>query len=916
MPAIHSAKPRLVILDSHGILFRAFFALGSVPNPLSSSKGEPTYATYGYAESLLRVLEVLQPTHIVAAWDMGGKTFRHEASDAYKATRRETPPDLLPQMARVREMLETFSIPVFEMAGYEADDLAGTISTITARQGVETWIVTLDTDLVQLIGPNVNLFMFRPYQRDVVMYDEAKAAERYGFSPRFMIDYKALKGDTSDNVEGIKGIGEKTATDLIRQFGGVPAIYDNIELTRGAVKQKLLDGKERAFANLGLVTIRTDLPIEFNLDDCRVKDYDRNRVMDFFRELEFRSLIPRLPASLGDDAAAATATDVEEDTQGVDYASVTDAGQLQGLVAALRTAGSFGFTAVSTGGGQSEQMLLGLAFATAPGKAWYVPVGHAPRLDAPTAQLGLAAVVDALGPLLADASLRVTTYGTKSLMHELERRGMGIEGDEFDVSIAAFLLGETSQTLVALVNERLGIELVPLLTLTGSGRTAVSLAQVDLEKVSEYACQQAEMLLRIRPQLEEQLHERGQWPLFAEMELPLVPVLYRMEQVGIAVDVEVLHDLSKAMVKEIARAEREIYALVGHEFNIGSPQQLSDVLFKEMGLPKSRKTTQGYSTDQRALESLRPITPIIDLIFEYRGLTKLKSTYTDSLPLTLGPDGRIHTDFQQTIASTGRLSSTNPNLQNIPVRTEAGRDIRRAFVASHFEDPWFVAADYSQIELRVLAEVTGDQGLIEAFLGDQDIHRATAATVYGVQPDEVTRQMRDTAKMVNFGIAYGMGEFGLSSRTGMSREESEAFIAGYYRNFPGIAEWQKKTLAFTHETGYAETLFGRRRYLPAIRGTNFQVRAAAEREAINMPIQGTAADIIKVAMIRIDAEMRERDLKSRMILQVHDELIFECPAEERDAIRELAQRLMPASIVMNVPLKVDLKQGRNWGQMA
>ena len=918
MPASPSGKPRLVILDSHGILFRAFFALGSVPNPLTSSKGEPTYATYGYAESLLRVLEVLKPTHIVAAWDMGGKTFRHEASEAYKATRRETPPDLLPQMARVREMLETFNIPIFEMAGYEADDLAGTISNIAAKQGVETWIVTLDTDLVQLIGPNINVFMFRPYQRDVVMYDEAKAAERYGFSPKFMIDYKALKGDTSDNVEGIKGIGEKTATDLIRQFGGVPAIYENIELTRGAVKQKLLDGKERAFANLHLVTIQTDLPIEFKLDDCRVKDYDRNRVMDFFRELEFRSLIPRLPQSLGDEtaAAAAEAAPEAEEAEGVHYTCVTEESQLRALGEALRAAGAFGFSALSTGGGTSDQMLLGLAFATAPGKAWYVPVGHAPRLDAATAQLSVDSVRTTLGPLLADASLRVTTYGTKSLMHQLDQYSMGIEGDEFDVSIAAFLLGETSQNLGALVNEQLGIEMVSLPSLTGTGRNTVSLAQVDLEKVSEYACQQAEMLLRIRPELEEQLKERGQWPLFAEMELPLVPVLYRMEKLGIAVNVEVLHDLSKAMVTDIDRAEREIYALVGHEFNIGSPQQLSDVLFKEMGLPKSRKTTQGYSTDQRALESLRPITPIIDLIFEYRGLTKLKSTYTDSLPLTLGPDGRIHTDFQQTIAATGRLSSTNPNLQNIPVRTDAGRDIRRAFVASYFDDPWFVAADYSQIELRVLAEVTGDKGLIDAFLADQDIHRATAATVYGVQPEEVTRQMRDTAKMVNFGIAYGMGEFGLSSRTGMSREESEAFIAGYYRNFPGIAEWQKTTLAFTHETGYAQTLFGRRRYLPAIRSTNFQVRSAAEREAINMPIQGTAADIIKVAMIRIDAEMRERGLKSRMILQVHDELIFECPADERDDIRELSRRLMPAGIEMKVPLKVDLKQGRNWGEMA
>jgi DNA polymerase-1 len=423
------------------------------------------------------------------------------------------------------------------------------------------------------------------------------------------------------------------------------------------------------------------------------------------------------------------------------------------------------------------------------------------------------------------------------------------------------------------------------------------------------------MLLRVRPQLEAQLNERGQWKLFAEMELPLVPVLFRMEREGVTVDISVLRQIAQEMSGDIARSEREIYDMVGHEFNIGSPQQLSDVLFKELGLPKTRKTTQGYSTDQRALESLRPVSPIIDLIFEYRGLTKLKSTYLDALPGEVADDGRIHTDFQQTVAATGRLSSTAPNLQNIPVRTDTGRNIRRAFVASGFADPWFVAIDYSQIELRVLAHVTGDKGLIDAFLADQDIHKATAARVYRVEPDAVTRQMRDTAKMVNFGIAYGMGEFGLASRTGMSREEADAFIRSYFENFPGIAEWQKTTLAATREKGYAETVFGRRRYLPSIHSTNFQVRSAAEREAINMPIQGTAADIIKLAMIRVDEEMRERQLQSRMILQVHDELIFESPADEIDDMTELACRIMPASLEMRVPLKVDVKKGRNWGEM-
>ena len=897
------------MLDSHGILFRAFFAMANSDRPLMTSKGELTFATHGYAETLIRVLDLLKPTHIVAAWDAGGKTFRHEASDAYKATRRETPSDLLKQMVRVREMLDAFGIPIIEMPGYEADDVAGTIAKRTAAQGIEAYIATLDTDLVQLIGPNINLFMFRPYQRDVVDYNETRAAERYGFSPIYMIDFKALKGDTSDNIEGIRGIGEKTATDLIRQFGPIESIYENIELTKGALKQKLIDGREAAFRNKELVTIHTDLPVDFDLDRCQVRDFDRERIAALFRELEFRMLAQRLDEVLG----ARPTTEIMTAEQ--DYAIVCTESELQELATKLREAGSFAVAGISTTGDPAHTSLLGFSFSTAPGKGWYVPVGHAPRFDGEKEQLPFETVKAAIAPLLADPALKKTAYNTKYLMHMLDRNGMALEGYDFDISIGAFLLGETSSTVNALANERLGMELISLPTLVGSGRNVLSLPQVEIEKVAPYANQQAEMLLRLRPQIEAQLNERGQWPLFHEMEMPLVPVLFRMERLGIDVDLSVLRELSRALGADAEKAEREIYATVGHEFNIGSPKQLSDVLFNELGLPKTRKTTQGYSTDQRSLEALREVAPIIDLIFSYRELTKLKSTYTDALPMTVAEDGRIHTDFQQTVAATGRLSSTNPNLQNIPVRTDTGRDIRRAFVASHFEDALFVAADYSQIELRVLAHVTNDDGLISAFLADQDIHRATAATVYGVQPEDVTRQMRDTAKMVNFGIAYGMGEFGLASRTGMTREEAEAFISSYYRNFPGIAMWQQETLAFTRNNGYAQTLFGRRRYLPAIRSTNFQVRSAAEREAINMPIQGTAADIIKVAMIRVDQEMRDRNLRSRMLLQVHDELIFECPPDEAETIRELATRIMPASLELKVPLKVDLKQGRNWGEM-
>ncbi len=910
MPDTEKA-PRLVILDSHGILFRAFFAFANSDHPLMTSKGELTFATHGYAETLIRVLDQLSPTHICAAWDAPGKTFRHEASDQYKATRRETPSELLVQMRRVREMLDAFGIPIFEYPGYEADDVAGTLARVTAEQGIQVYIATLDTDLVQLIGPKVNLFMFRPYQRDTVDYNEQRAAERYGFSPIYMIDFKALKGDTSDNIEGIKGIGEKTATNLIREYGTVESIYEHLDDIKGALHTKLADNRDRAIANKDLVTIRTDLEIDFDLEGCRVKNFDREKIADIFRELEFRMLAGRLDEVLGTATAGAAAADTAE----TKYELVTSRDDLEAVAAAIREHGSVAVNTFSTAGEEVGELLLGISVATVPGRAWYVPVGHAPRLDDEAQQLPLETVREVLGPIFANAGIAKAAYSAKYVKHQLDKAGMAFEGTDFDASIVAFLLGETSSNLGPLVNERLGIQIATPVTLTGTGRKATPLAQVEMEQVMLSACQYADMVLRLRPELEQQLKDRDLEPLYEDIELPLMPVLYEMERVGVYMDPQVLRDISVTMVEDIARAEREVYEEVGHEFNIGSPKALSDVLFGEMALPKTRKTALGYSTDQRALESLKSVAPVIDKIFEWRALTKLKSTYLDALPATIGPDGRIHTDMQQTVAATGRLSSTNPNLQNIPVRTDTGRDIRGAFVASHFPKPVLVAGDYSQIELRVLAHITGDKGLVDAFLADQDIHRTTAATVFSVKPEDVTRHMRDIAKMVNFGIAYGMGEFGLASRTDLTREQAADFIKSYYTNFPGIKDWQEATLTATKNKGYGETLFGRRRYLPAIHSSNFQVRSAAEREAINMPIQGTAADIIKIAMIRIAEAMRERELSSRMILQVHDELIFECPEDEAEAITAMCLEIMPASLEMKVPLKVDMKQGKNWAAM-
>ena len=903
-------KTRLLILDSHGILFRAFFALGQQPNPMTSSQGELTFATYGYAESLLRVIDQIKPTHICAAWDAKGKTFRHELYPDYKATRKATPPELIPQMERVRELLEAFSIPIYELAGFEADDIAGTIAAKAAADDIETWIATLDSDLIQLVEPNVNLFMFRPYQRDTVKYDESKATERYGFPPRFMIDYKALRGDTSDNIPGIKGIGEKTATKLIQEFGSVESIYSRKdEITPQSTQKKLMDTEKLALANKTLVTIVKDVPINFNFSSCELKNFDPQRVVSFFNELEFYSLVERIPNS---SKEIITEKNVPPTTE-CKIVRTQDA--LSELREELIRKKQFSLISVSTTGEIAHKTILGIAFATDEKKAWYIPLGHAPRIEDTNQQLKPEVIKDTLGPVLINPDISKITYEAKYLMHQLQKYDIELQGVTDEIRIMSFLTGSTSKNLEQLITEKTKLTTTPFQKLTGKGRKAITLPETIDEQLGELMAEQVTALFKLRKICSQDLNNQGITELYETLELPLLAVLFNMEQSGISLDHSILYDLSQKVTKDIEKLSSLIYGLADQEFNIASPQQLSEILFENLGLPPTRKLKQGFSTDQRALESLRLIHPIIDSILEYRQLTKLKSTYLDSLPSSVANDGRIHSDFQQTITATGRLSSANPNLQNIPVRTELGREIRQAFHANAAQGAQLIGADYSQIELRVLAHASKDEGLIEAFLNDEDIHTATAAKVYSIGQESVTREMRDTAKMINFGIIYGMGEFGLSSRTGLSRSDASEFIETYYQKYPGIKMWQDQTLENTRKNGYAETLLGRRRYLPGILHRNFQVRTATEREAINMPIQGTAADIIKVAMIQLHAELQEKKLSSKMVLQVHDELIYECPKNEVEIIKEMLARIMPSSLDLAVPLKVDLKQGTTWASM-
>lgn len=919
-------KPLLALLDGHGIIHRAYHAFRE---PLVVRKtGEVVTAVYGLANTLLSVLEQLRPTHIIVALDPKGPTFRHERDGTYKAQRPGAPEDLREQFARCIELLEAFNIPIFQVEGFEADDVLGTLAKQAAEQEIETYVVSLDSDMVQLLRPNVKLFMFRPYQRDTVVYDEKSARERYGFDPHQMPDFKGLKGDVSDNIPGVPGVGEKTAVRLIEQFGSVETIYEHLDLVEPPkLREALAAHEEEARHSKEMATIRTDVPVSLDLKAAELKGYDRQKVLEIFRELEFRTLMGRLPEYVR--PLEEKAPPVELGAPEKIYHCIYDEKELDSLVERLSKADSFSFDTETDAILAMRARLVGLSFSDSIAEAFYIPVGHMAELGG-RPQLPLSTVLSKLGPVLEDGLRPKVAHNGKYDMVVLANHGVTVRGLAFDTMVAAYLLGEGggseayrpgegSLSLKWLASRRLGIEMTDITEILGRrGPKQLSMAQAPVSAVADYSCTDADVTFRLRALLEKELKEQNLWSLFTDVEMPLVPVLTRMELAGVAIDVAVLREMSQQLETQIVALEQQIYEACGHQFNIGSPQQLSVVLFEEIGLPKPRKVRQqGYATDAMVLEALRDAHPVIDMILTYRQLTKLKSTYIDTLPALINPNtGRIHTTFNQTITATGRLSSNEPNLQNIPVRGELGGQIRAAFIARDVgPDPHLLAADYSQVELRILAHLCKDPGLLEAFRQDEDIHAATASQVFGVPIEEVTPTMRRRAKVFNFGVLYGLTGFGLSQREGISREEATEFINRYFEKYPRVKEWRDEVVGDARVKGYAETMMGRRRYIPAINSANPQVRGAAERIAINMPVQGTAADIIKVAMDRLDAELEARKMRSKMLLQVHDELIFEGPASEMDDLREMVQRIMPASLELDVPLKVDVKVGKNWGEV-
>ena len=911
-------KPLLMIMDGHAMVHRAFHAISTRQN-LTTSSGEDTTAVYGFSNTFLRAIDDLKPTHCIIAFDRPEPTFRHQMFAEYKAQRPPTPPQLKHQFDRVRQLMTAFNIEIIEAPGFEADDILGTLAQEAERQEVETVILTGDTDTLQLVSPYVRVQLFYSVQQQKV-YDETAVRERFGgLMPDVHPDYKAITGDPSDNIPGVPGLGAKTAIKLLIQFGSLEGIYESIDQVKPPRIKKLLeDNKDKALQGKVLTTIRTDVPISLDLEASRFWNYNRDDVVNLLRELEFSSVVPRVPeGSIKSSAGAPAENGVKEKAMEVDYQRVDSQEGLTQMVEALHEAGGFAFDTETTSLNAMAADLVGLSFATTPGKAWYVPVGHQQGT-----QLPLEEVLEDLKPLMEDPNLSKTGHNLNYDVNVLANYGIEAKGLDCDTMMAAHVLGIKAIGLKNLALDVFHQEMTPISALIGTGKKQKRMDQVPIDDVVPYACADADFSGRLRPILEERLRDNGFLDIFRNMEMPLIDVLVDMQRTGITLDGDILHEMSQDLNWKIGELQELIYEDVGHTFKINSPQQLSEVLFNEQGLPKTKRTKTGYSTDANSLEGLKGSHPVIQKVLDFRQVTKLKSTYVDSLPNLINPrTGRIHTSYNQAGSATGRISSNDPNLQNIPVRTELGRKVRKAFRAPKMNgQSWLLfSADYSQIELRVLAHLSQDEALIDAFLKGEDIHSATAAMMFDVPVGEVTADHRRIAKVLNFGVIYGLSAFGISQQTEFSPEEGRRFIKTYFAKYPGIQGYLDEVKERVKQEGYVETLLGHRRYIPEVQASNAIVRQAGERMAINMPVQGTAADIMKLAMIRVQRRLKGSEIAAKMLLQVHDELLFEAATDHVEALSEIVFQEMPKALEgyaeMTVPLKVDIKMGPTWGDM-
>ena len=908
MPPKGGRKGRLILIDAHSLIYRAFFALP----PMSTTSGEVTNAVYGFT-SMLAIVLASRPDYAVAAFDVGGPTFRNQEYAEYKAGRRAMPDDLRPQIQRVRQVLESFSIPLYGVPGFEADDIVGTLARQGEEMGLQVTIVSGDLDCLQCVTESVDALVPRRGITDTTTYGPDQVRQRYNLEPSQLIDYKALRGDTSDNIPGVPGVGEKTASQLVAQFGSIENLLANLDqLKPGRVREALEANADRVRLGKRLVTIRLDVDVKLELERSRWTRYDAEAARRLFDELEFRQLLARFPApdSIQVPVQPTLAFEPVAPAEGV--VVVTGRDELDELGGRLRRAEEVGVFGLWDGPARGGRLVgLGLGFAD---QAYYLPLRH--DKDAVNLPLDL---------LLSEVTAGLR--GLELLGHDVKEMQLALDGVDphpyrwgFSSSLAAYLLGAGARDprLEDLARDFLGQDLVPTDQLLGSGRNARQPSATEVADAANYTAGRARACFNLRPRLAAEMRNLGVDYLFHEVELPLARVLAGMESEGVAIDVPYLAEVAVELGSQLAAIESEVADLAeetgGAKINLNAPQQLAKFLFEDLKLPVGKKIKTGYSTDAETLEALRDRHPIIGRILEHRQLSKLKSTYVDSLPELVDPrDGRVHTSLNQAATATGRLSSSNPNLMNIPIRTELGQRIRRAFVAGRSGHLLF-SADYSQIELRIAAHLSEDPNLLGSFEAGLDIHTATAARVFGVPIESVTADQRRLAKIANFGSLYGQGEYGLSIQMGIPGDEAREFLKEYWSTYARLREWLDGVRNQAREEGFVVSPTGRRRSIPDLRSPNFQLRAAADRMAINFPIQSLAADIIKIAMVRLDREMEESRLAGRMILQVHDELVFEIPEAESDAFAEMVPRVMVTAYEMQGGLEVEAKVGRNWSE--
>lgn len=923
------ARPVLYLIDGHALAYRSYFALRS--GGFTTSNGESTNAIFGFTRTLLDVYEHYQPKYLAVTFDRG-LSGREEIYGDYKATREKMPEDLSSQLDRIYEIVGAFNIPRLTMENMEADDILGTISKQAVEQGLDVHIATGDRDILQLLSPHVRVQLPQRGGADEVL-DEEAFRKRYGLEASQLVDLKALEGDTSDNIPGVAGVGKKTATDLLQQYGDLETIYEHLDELKTRVRNRLVEGREMAFLSRRLATIMRDLPIRLDLEACVGQDFALKPVDDVFAELEFRTLRDRLRKMYTDLHGDEVETGIVHAHEVVETVIVRDERSLAELVAQLQAADAIAFDTETTGIDQMSAELVGISLATDGDRGYYIPLGHtrsngqgqADMFAGPVGdQLPLDVAVAAIRGPLQDPTIAKCAHNAVYDVMILGRYGINVRPISFDTMLAEWVCNPISKFLglKALVSQKLDIQMTEIVELLGTGKSQTTMDAVDIEAAAPYAAADAAMTWRLIEPMQGELQGTGLDPLYFSLELPLIPIIGSMQAKGVTLDVDFLKDMSGRLQARIAELESDIFEHGGiGKFNINSPKQLNLVLFDVLELPTEglKKTKLGYSTDATTLDALRDKHAIVNLIVDFRELSKLKSTYVDALPeLVNAHTGRLHTSYNQTGAATGRFSSSNPNLQNIPIRTEVGREVRRAFVAP----PGYLllAVDYSQIELRVMAHISQDETLIDAFHRGLDIHQATAAAVNGIEPADVTYEQRSFAKRVNFGLMYGMGAFRLARDSDLTLAEAEAFIATYFERMPGVENYINETKAFVWEHGFTQTLYGRRRIYPAIKSKgNRRSTAAEERAAINMPIQGTAADILKQSMINLQGRLATEKVDAAMILQVHDELVLEVKEDDLLSVTSLVVETMesafPDGQALRVPLRANASYGRNWRDM-